>query len=125
MIRAAGKAVADYPNVFIYQNNGRDLSVVPEKPFDFAFSCLVFQHIPSRAVIQTYVREVGRLLRPGCLFKFNLQGSAEVEEKPDDTWVGVSFSEEQVKKLAEECGFDARYRYGSGEQEFWNWFFKK
>jgi len=31
---------------------------------------IVFQHIPSYAIIESYVREVHRLLRPGALFKF-------------------------------------------------------
>jgi hypothetical protein len=43
-------------------------------PYDFAFSTIVFQHIPSRDVIYNYVREVHRLLRPGALFKFQVQG---------------------------------------------------
>jgi SAM-dependent methyltransferase len=124
MVREARKAVYGFSNVYIAQNNGMDLSVVPGKKFDFAFSCLVFQHIPSREVIQSYVREVYRLLRPGCLFKFQLQGSEKAEAKPDDTWVGVPFSEEQVTTMASECGFEPRYRAGAGSQDFWNWFFK-
>jgi SAM-dependent methyltransferase len=123
MVRQARIAVAEFPTAFVYQNNGMDLSVIPAKPFDFAFSCYVFQHIPSREIIQTYVREVRRLLRPGALFKFQVQGNAKVEVQPDDTWVGVPFSEEQMVVMASECGFESRYRIGVGEQEFWNWFF--
>ena len=43
-----------------------------ETQFDFAYSNIVFQHIPSREVIENYVSEVHRLLRPGrCLsFRF-------------------------------------------------------
>ena len=52
--------------VHIYQNNGRDLSVIPQLEFDFAYSAIVFQHIPSREIIENYVREVCRLLRPGA-----------------------------------------------------------
>jgi ubiquinone/menaquinone biosynthesis C-methylase UbiE len=100
MVRFARDGVKEFSNAFIYQNNGMDLSVVPAEPFDFAFSCLVFQHIPSREVIQTYVNEVHRLLRPGALLKFQLQGCTKVEEKPDDTWVGVPFSEEQAMLMA-------------------------
>ena len=70
MIRQAREALGDLPNVFVYQNNGMDLTVLGERIFDFAFSTIVFQHIPSREVIENYVREVYRLLRPGALFKF-------------------------------------------------------
>jgi SAM-dependent methyltransferase len=124
MVRLARDFVKDFSNAFIYQNNGMDLSVVPAGPFDFAFSRLVFQHIPSRDVIQTYVNEVYRLLRPGALFKFQLQGCTRVEEKPDDTWVGVPSSEEQAMLLAANGHFESRYRVGIEQQEFWNWFFK-
>src|SRR5882724_11283771 len=64
MIRQATAGLADRRNVKLFQNNGADLSILgrPE-PLDFAFSTIVFQHIPSRDVIWNYVREVGRLLR--------------------------------------------------------------
>ncbi|MBI1896634.1 MAG: class I SAM-dependent methyltransferase [Acidobacteria bacterium] len=125
MVAQARKALAGAPHVFVYQNNGKDLSVLPALLFDFAFSTIVFQHIPNREVIYSYVREVHRLLRPGALFKFQVQGDPTVETSPEDTWVGVPFSEEDAVRMAEECGFEPRYRHGAGEQYFWLWFFKK
>jgi ubiquinone/menaquinone biosynthesis C-methylase UbiE len=91
MIRLARQALRPCGNAIVYQNNGVDLSVVPTNQFDFAFSYLVFQHIPSRAIVHNYVREVHRLLRPGALFKFQVQG-AKLRARLDDTWVGVAFS---------------------------------
>ncbi len=125
MVKLAGKALADRPNAHVYQNNGTDLKVISVGDFDFAFSSIVFQHIPSREIIENYVREVGRLLRPGCLFKFQVQGDASLETMPDDTWLGAAFSDEQAVAMAERCGFEPRYRHGAGEQYFWLWFFKK
>jgi len=125
MIRHARAALQDYPNTFLYQNNGQDLAVVPNLEFDFAFSSIVFQHIPSREIIESYVREVHRLLGPGRLFKFQVQGATEVNAQPDDTWLGVSFSEEQAKDMALRCGFDPRYQFGAGQQYFTLWFFKR
>jgi len=125
MVAQASKALADTPNAFVYQNNGMDLTVLPQGPYDFAFSTIVFQHIPSREVICSYVREVGRLLRPGALFKFQVQGDASLQTTPDDTWLGVPFSEKDAIEMAEKCGFEPRYRHGAGEQYFWLWYFKK
>ena len=125
MVRQAKLALQDRPNAFVYQNNGKDLTVVPPREFDFAFSSIVFQHIPSRDIIENYVREVGRLLRRGALFKFQVQGDSTLETEPDDTWLGVPFSERQAIDMAFRCGFEPRYRHGSGEQYFWLWFFKK
>ena len=124
MVKLAAEAVRDYPQAFVYQNNGKDLAVVPDLPFDFAFSMIVFQHIPSREIIENYIREVHRLLRPGALFKFQLQGYVTTEARPDDTWLGVSFSEPQAVDMALRCGFEPRYRHGAGGQYFWLWFFK-
>lgn len=125
MVRRARAALRDCPNVHLYENNGMDLSVIPELPFDFAFSYLVFQHIPSYAVIEGYVREAGRLLRPGGLFKLQVRGNTADESKADDTWVGFAFSDERARAMASECGFEARYQAGAGSQDFWLWFFKK
>jgi len=125
MVRQAARALHGHPHAYVYQNNGKDLTVVPELEFDFAFSSIVFQHIPSREVIENYVREVHRLLRPGALFKFQVQGDSSLQTRPDDTWLGVAFSERQAVDMAYRCGFDPRYRHGAGGQYFWLWFFKK
>lgn len=125
MVAQARQALRDVPNAFVFENNGQDLSVLGETPVDFAFSMIVFQHIPSREVIESYVRDVHRLLRPGGLFKFQVQGDPTIETVPDDTWLGVPFSDEDACALAERCGFEPRYRHGAGEQYFWLWFFKK
>ena len=125
MVARARAGLAGWPGVHLYQNNGCDLSVVPPLEFDFAYSAIVFQHIPSREIIESYVREVARLLRPGALFKFQVQGDVSVQSRPEDTWVGVPYSEAQAKALAVRCGFEPRYCHGAGDQYFWLWFFKK
>ncbi len=125
MVALAREALKGFPNAFVYQNNGMDLSVLPPGlVFDFAFSSIVFQHIPSRAIIENYVREVHRVLRPGALFKFQVQGDTRVRSSPDDTWIGVPFSEQEAIEMALRCGFEPRYRHGAGQQYFWLWFFK-
>ena len=124
MVARAKTALADRPNAFVYRNNGKDLSVIPGGGYDFAFSTIVFQHIPSREVIYSYVREVWRLLRPGALFKFQVQGDSSMKTAPDDTWLGVAFSDQEAVVMAEACGFEPRHRHGAGEQYFWLWFFR-
>jgi SAM-dependent methyltransferase len=124
MVQRARESLAGVPNARVFQNNGMDLGVLPPGEFDFAFSTIVFQHIPSREVIENYVREVNRVLRPGGLFKFQVQGDSTLETSPDDTWLGVPYTDEQAVELARRCGFEARYRHGAGQQYFWLWFFK-
>jgi ubiquinone/menaquinone biosynthesis C-methylase UbiE len=125
MIEAARRALRDFPNVHLYKNNGMDLSVLPEVEFDFAFSNIVFQHIPSKAIIENYIREVHRVLRPGALFKFQVQGDTTLISGPDDTWVGAPISDREAVEMALRCGFEPRYRHGAGEQYFWLWYFKQ
>lgn len=125
MIEQATRALQGHANAHVFQNNGTDLSVLPDLSYDFAFSSIVFQHIPSRAVIENYVREVSRLLRPGALFKFQVQGDTSIQTDPNDTWLGVPYSDAEACAMAERCGFEPRYRHGAGEQYFWLWFFKK
>lgn len=127
MVRQAQNALRDFPHAHVFQNNGRDLDVVRDglagQTIDFAFSYIVFQHIPSREVIENYVREVFALLRPGALFKFQVQGHPEAASRLD-SWYGASFTEEQARGMAERCGFEMRYNHGAGDQYYWLWFFK-
>jgi len=125
MVTQARAALVDRPNVTFYQNNGCDLAVVPALVFDFAYSSHVFQHIPSREAIESYVGEVYRLLRPGALFKFQVQGAPNVQADAGHSWVGVTFSEKEAREMAERCGFEMRHQYGAGDQYYWLWFFKK
>src|SRR5580704_17134441 len=124
MIAAARAALVDFPAAHVYQNNGRDLTVVPPLEFDFAYSAIVFQHIPSRDIIENYVREVNRLLRPGALFKFGIQGDTRMQPIAGETWLGVGYSKEDAAAMAVRCGFEPRYQHGAGTQYFYQWFFK-
>jgi ubiquinone/menaquinone biosynthesis C-methylase UbiE len=125
MIRQARQSLQDRPNAHVFQNSGADLSVLDDIRVDFAFSFIVFQHIPSRDVIRSYVREVHRLLRPGGLFKFQVQGGTEIDVVPGDTWLGTAFSDAQAVAMAEEFGFEPRYRIGADTQYFWLWYFRR
>jgi len=148
MVRIARQELADCPNAHVYQNNGMDLSVVPDLLFDFAFSTIVFQHIPSRAIIENYIRETGRLLRPGALFKFEVQGRVAPSlqhpirrqlrkwlrllhsnrggsQGEDRTWFGVPVSPDEAQQMAASTGFELRYEAGRGEPRYWLWFFKR
>jgi len=125
MIRQARQSLHDRPNAHVFQNNGSDLSVLGDIRVDFAFSFIVFQHIPSRDVIRGYVREVHRLLRPGGLFKFQVQGCVEMQTASEDTWLGVPFSDADAVAMAEACDFEPRHRHGAGSQYFWLWYFRR
>ena len=147
MVRLAREALAPFPNAHIYQNNGMDLAVLPALEFDFAFSTIVFQHIPSRDIIESYLREVNRLLRPGALFKLEVHGTTEPKRsairriaaaglrillpsrrrrhQAERTWLGMTVTPEDARRLADATGFELRYQHGSQEQNYWLWLFKR
>jgi len=136
MVRQAREAVGGFPNAHVFRNNGKDLSALnggwrsrggmgAKLQVDFAFSFMVFQHIASRQIIENYVREVHQVLRPGGLFKFQVQGAPCVDGDPNHSWVGASFTETQARDMAERCGFEMRYQYGPGDQYYWLWYFKR
>ncbi len=124
MIERARELLADCSNVHLYQNNGTDLSELGDSEFDFAFSFIVFQHIPRKAIIENYVREVHRVLRPGRLFKLQVQGSYRAVQAEQDTWLGATVSGSDAIKMAKNCGFRLFRCEGLREQYFWLWYIK-
>ena len=126
MVRRARTYLRSTPNAHVYLNSGRDLRVLGDRRFDFAYSFIVFQHIPSREIIDSYVGEVARLLRKGSLFKFQVQGhrSPGLREPRRNTWLGASVSEAEAAEMAARHGFELERSDGGGTQYFWLWFRK-
>jgi SAM-dependent methyltransferase len=125
MVARARAQLSGLPNVRIHQTNGRDLDVLGDAMYDFAFCFSVFHHIPGKGLIENCIREVGKHLRPGCLFKFEVQGNLAMEAPPGDTWLGPPLSLDDIQKMAARTGFEARYNVGAGEESYWQWLFKQ
>jgi ubiquinone/menaquinone biosynthesis C-methylase UbiE len=118
MIAQARVALRERTNVQFHVNNGADLAMFPNERFDFAVSAIVFQHIPRRAIVESYIKETWRVLRPNSLFKFQLQG-CPITEQEADTWVGVGFSEDEMREIAGRSGFQIKDSHGAGTQYYW------
>jgi SAM-dependent methyltransferase len=118
MIDQALTALHGCPNVRLHVNSGADLAMFPNEHFHFAISVVVFQHIPKRAIIENYIKETSRVLCSGSLFRFQLQGHP-IKEEEADTWVGVGFSEEQMRDIATRTGFQVVDSAGAGTQYYW------
>jgi SAM-dependent methyltransferase len=69
MVERAGQLVQD-PRVEFRLGDGRSLAGIADGSVDLVLSFTVLQHIPDPAIIEGYVREAGRVLRPGGLFVF-------------------------------------------------------
>jgi ubiquinone/menaquinone biosynthesis C-methylase UbiE len=118
MIARARTAAQNRNNIRLHVNNGVDLSMFADEEFDFVLSAIVFQHIPKRIVVENYVMEAWRVLRPGSLFKFQVQGFP-IQEEEANTWVGVGFSEEQISEIARRNAFKIRDAQGARTQFYW------
>jgi ubiquinone/menaquinone biosynthesis C-methylase UbiE len=124
MVRQARENTADLNNVDLLVGDGCTLAGLPDANYDFAFSFIVFQHIPAYSVISSYCREVYRVLKPRGLFKFQVQGHTGLARNEMDTWVGYPVSTSEAAKLAEESGFALERQDGAGTQWYWLWFRK-
>lgn len=67
MVRRARELVPD-PSVDFVVTEGASIHGVPDASTDFVLTFTVFQHITSVDVIEQYVAEAGRVLRPGGVF---------------------------------------------------------
>jgi SAM-dependent methyltransferase len=69
MVRRARELVPD-PRASFELGDGASLAAVGDGSADFVLSFTVFQHIPDVKVIESYIAEAGRVLRPGGVFSF-------------------------------------------------------
>jgi len=72
MIEQARRLNADRPTCSFVLNTASDLRFASDRSFDLVYSDIVLQHCPSEAIIESYVREFVRVLRPGGLLVFQL-----------------------------------------------------
>lgn len=65
MLERARALHAQLTNVKWIHGDGESLSGIADASVDAVFSHVVFQHIPDPRITLGYVREMGRVLRPG------------------------------------------------------------
>jgi len=145
MIALAGENLAAARNVTVVQNSGSDLSGFADESIDFCYSYAVFQHIPEKEVVWSYLREARRVLKKGGLLKFQLSGlpaggngcalpprdgwslrgasgqaaRASAKDRSPDTWRGVSFRPEEVADFAAEQNLQLLAMDGFDTQYLW------
>lgn len=121
MIAKAETKLSNLPNVLWIVNDGQSLASVATCSVDFVFSFIVFQHIPSKSIIQGYFRDAYRVLKPGAIFKVQVNGGSPetATESTVDTWEGARYSLDESLLLSKDTGFTVEYYQGEGTQYLW------
>ena len=70
MVELARELNEDRPNCHFVVNDAPDLAQFESGSFDFVYSSLVLQHMPSEEIVEKYIGEFLRVLRPGGLAVF-------------------------------------------------------
>ena len=119
MIHKGKKHLENIQNCQIFENNGIDLSEFPDNYFDFCFSFIVFQHIPEKKIVEKYISEVSRVLKPNCLFRFQVRGTITSKPNQITTWDGVQFTSDEIHKIAQVNNFEIIEDGNDKDEYYW------
>jgi ubiquinone/menaquinone biosynthesis C-methylase UbiE len=123
MIVQAQQKLRDIPWAHAHTANGIDLAQFPPEHFDFVYSYAVFQHIPSAAVVFSYLRETVRVLKAGGFARLQINGLPK-SARAYTTWEGVrisaaeihEFTRNQNIRLLSLTGIDTQYMWTSWQK---------
>ena len=142
MVELARKNLAGRPNAEPRHASGSDLAGFDDESIDFVYSYAVFQHIPSREVVLSYLAEAVRVLRPGGVLRAQVNSlprtrerrlpaipgwssragappRTPLEDESPDTWSGVSFEGEEVAQVLDQLGLRLLALDGFETQYLW------
>ena len=119
MIHKGKKHIENIQNCQIFENNGIDLSEFSDNYFDFCFSFIVFQHIPEKKIVEKYISEVSRVLKPNCLFRFQVRGTITSKPNQITTWDGVQFTSDEIHKIAQVNNFEIIEDGNDKDEYYW------
>ncbi len=82
MLARARELNGELDNVQWLHGDGRTLAPLPDGAFDACISFVVFQHLPDPELTYGYVREMGRVLRPGGWAAFQVSNDLQLHRRP-------------------------------------------
>jgi len=118
MIALAREKLNDIPNAFPSVTDGSSLPQFADDSIDFVYSYAVFQHIPSRDVVFSYLREARRVMKVGGLALLQFNGLSN-RRSDVDTWDGVRFNSSELLEFASQNDFQVLALEGVGTQYMW------
>lgn len=118
MIALAKQKLRGISHAFPHAVSGSDLKLFPDQHFDFVYSYAVYQHIPSAEVVFSYLRETVRVLRPGGIARFQLNGLPKTS-RAYTTWAGVRIGADEIHAFTREHGVELLALTGIDSQYMW------
>jgi SAM-dependent methyltransferase len=136
MLERAQEHNAELDNVTWVHGDGSSLAGIDDAVADALISHVVFQHIPDPQVTLGYVREMGRVLKPGAWAAFQVSNDPDIhrarDEGPvrriarrlgreprgvaDPAWLGSAIDLDQLSSVATEAALDTERVEGAGTQ---------
>jgi SAM-dependent methyltransferase len=134
MIERAKQNLAGH-DVRLIVGDGSSLQPLTDASFDAVVSLVVFQHIPDPQITLGYVREIGRVLKPGGWAAFQVSNDPEIHSKDyprpsllkrligrapkgqdDPAWRGSAVELEALRAAAADGGMTVAQTTGEGTQ---------
>lgn len=135
MLEIAQRENAALSNVRWMLGDGESLAGIDDASADAVVSHVVFQHIPDPAITLGYVREVGRVLRPGGVAALHLSNDKSVHDwKPswkdrvrellgrapkgqtNASWLGSAVELDDLQRAVADGGMQIEKSVGEGTQ---------
>lgn len=127
MIAIARRHLQRVSNARLHVTPGSGLPMFADEFFDFIYSYVVFQHIPDRGVVWSYLRESKRVLKTGGILVCQLRGTPPLDserKREPSTWLGCSFESEELAAFSREQDFHIVALSGLETQYLWTTFRK-
>ena len=78
MVQYSNNFLADTPNARVHVNDGSSLGMIADSTVDFVYSHLAFQHITRYEIVESYLAEIARVLKPGGYLRVQILREAAV-----------------------------------------------
>jgi SAM-dependent methyltransferase len=135
MLDRARELNPELDNVDWLQGDGASLTGIDDASADACVSIVVFQHIPDPAITLGYIREIGRVLRPGGWAAIHVSTDPAVHSRrpslkdrlralvgraprgrTNPAWMGSAVELDDVREAAGESGLGIEKVWGAGTQ---------
>ncbi len=120
MLKLAAERLHERANVHLHKTAGR-LDMFPDNYFDFVFSSGVFIHFPDKLPVYLYFRDVGRILKPGGIFRFQTDGRTYLRWRTytGGTVRGIVFTPQEIIEHLTEVGLTHIRTTGAATLDMW------